>query len=260
MKKDSSKSLTIGAIAVVLFMAWQMHTRPAGTVILPEDIEPVQKMRRQPSSQPKNPETPKPKPKSVRDREALLQAIREAKECYATGKCDHPDTDPKSYGLSVGKTIKNLLGDYRTKYGVDPKNFGEMQALALEFINSDDEFVQEQALNMFSALPPSSGNLQAIVQAMGDTTDPLLVDQTMKEMKRYMGTAEEPTVHAYLRELLGQGSVFSSEAAAKKILSFITSQSYPGYESLARGLPSDSTMAQSLRTALDEFLRLQTGG
>lgn len=258
MKKESSKSLTIGAISVVLLMAWQMRTRPAGTVSLPEDLEPVQKMQRQPSSQPKNPETPKPK--SVTDREALLQAIRETKECYATEKCDYPHTDPKSYEIAVGQTLKGLLNDYRTKYGVDPKNSGEMQILALEFINSDDEYVQEQALNMFSALPPSSENLQAIVQAMGDTTDPLLVDQAMNEMKRYMGTSEEATVHAYLRDLLGQGSVFSSETAAKKILSFINSQSYPGYEGLVRGMPSNSTTAQSLRTALDEYRRLQTGG
>lgn len=259
MKNENSKSLSIWAIAVVLLMAWQMRSRPAGTVNLPEDFEPVQKMQRQPSSTPDG-QTPGNVPRSVTDKEALLQTLRTTKECYASEKCDFPQTDPKSYEIAVGQALKGLLTEYRTKYGADPKNSGDTQALALEYIQSQDEFLQEQALSMFATLPTSSENLQAMTAALVDTTDPLLVDQAMNEMKRYMGTSDESLVHDYLRELLGRGGVFSSEAAAKKILSFINSQSYTGYEGLARSLPSNSSVGQNLRTALDEYLRLQTGG
>jgi hypothetical protein len=259
MRNENSKSLTIGAIAVALLMAWQMRSHPVGTVKLPEDFEPVQKHQRQPSSKPDG-EQPTVKPRSVSDKESLLQAIRATKECYASEKCDFPQTDPKSYEIAVGQALKGLLSDYRTKFGSDLKNAAETQALALEYIKSQDEFLQEQALSMFSSLPISSENIEAITAGLADTTDPLLVDQAMNEMKRYIGTSDEAQVHNYLRELLGRGGVFSSEAAAKKILSFINSQSYGGYEGLARTLPSDSTVGQNLRTALDEYLRLQSGG
>lgn len=259
MKNENSKSLTIGAVAVVLLMAWQMRSHPVGTVKLPEDFEPVQKLQRQPSSQPESQE-PAKKPKSVSDKEVLLQTIRTTKECYASEKCDFPQTDPKSYELAVGQALKGLLIEYRTKFATDLKNSAETQALALEYMKSQDEYLQEQALSMFSSLPTSSENLEAITTGLADTTDPLLVDQAMGEMKRYMGTSDEAQVHNYLRDLLGRGGVFSSEAAAKKILSFINSQSYGGYDGLARSLPSNSTVGQNLRTALDEYLRLQSGG
>lgn len=258
MKNETTKSLSIGAIAVVLLMAWQMRSHPAGTVKLPEDLEPVQKLQREPSSHDSAQKVPKEKAPDSKN--SLVQAIRVTKECYASEKCDFPQTDPKSYEIAIGQSLKFLLTEYRTKYGTDPNNFGEMQELAGEFIKSSDEYVQEQALEMFSALPVSSENLEVITQALGDTTDPLLVEQTMNEMKRYMGTPEEVQVHAYLRGLLGEGAMFSSEAAAKKILSFINTRSYPGYEGLARSLPPNSTVGQNLRTALDEFRRLQTGG
>jgi len=258
MKNETTRSLTIGAIAVVLLMALQMRSHPAGTVSLPEDLEPVQKLQRQPNSS-KSLQAESDENKSD-SKQSLVQAIRSTKECYASEKCDFPQTDSKSYEIAVGQSLKSLLADYRAKYGTDPKNHPEMQGLARDFIQSPDEYVQEQALEMFSVLPPSSENLESITQAMGDTTDPLLVDQTMDEMKRYMGTSEEAQVHMYLRGLLGDGAVFSSEAAAKRILSFINTGSYPGYEGLARTLPANSTVGQNLRTALDEYRRLQTGG
>lgn len=259
MKNENSKSLSIGAIAVVLLMAWQMRTHPAGSVALPEALEPVQKLQRQPSSAPevKSPRGPT-KPES--DKEALLQAIRATKECYASEKCDFPQTDPKSYDIAVGQSLRGLLKDYRTQFGADLKNSADTQALALEYMQSQDEYLQEEALTLFAMLPTSSENLQAITSGLSDTTDPLLVDQAMNEMKRYMGTSDESLVHDYLRELLGRGGVFSSEEAAKKILSFINSQSYSGYDGLARSMPSNSTTAQNLRTALEEYLRLQSGG
>lgn len=257
MGNETSKVLTMGAVAVVLLMAWQMRSHPVGNVKLPEDLEPVQRLQRVPSSQ--GPAVTKAgAPKS--EKEELVQKIQSFNDCYASEKCAFPQTDPKSYEHGVGQAIRDALEEYRVKYGKDSKNTGEMTKLAQQFMPSTDEFVQEQALEMFTALPPSSENLQAITEALRDTSDPLLVDQAMNEMKRYIGTADEVRVHEYLRELLGRGGVFSSEAAAKRILSFINQNSYAGYEGLAQSLPSNSTTAQNLRTALEEYRRLQTGG
>jgi len=258
---ENSRILSIGAIAIVLMMAWQMRTRPAGSVTLPESLEPVQKLQRLPSSAtPAEGSVPSAKKNQGDSKEALLQALRATKECYASETCDFPQTDPKSYEIAVGQTLKGLLTDYRTQFGTDPANFAEMQSLALEYIQSTDEYLQDEALTMFAALPTSSENLQAITEGLNGTTDALLVEQAMNEMKRYLGTSDEPVVHEYLRELLGQGGVFPSEAAAKRILSFINAKSFSDYERLARLLPDNATVGQDLRTALDEYRRLQSGG
>lgn len=260
MGVEKSKSLQLAAIAVALFMAWQMSSRPVGTVSLPEETS-LASTAAAPTPTVAGPAVPGGSlQKKTDDKEALLQVLQQLKACYASEQCPFPHSDPKSYDLAVGQELKSLLAEYREQYGKDPQNFAEMKALAHEFILSSDEFVQEQALEMFSALPPSQENLVALTQALKDSTDPLLVEQAMQEMRRYLGGSDEALVHDYLRELLGQGGVFASEAAAKKILSFINSRSYSAYEGMSRRLPPGSAAGQNLRMALEEYRRLQSGG
>jgi hypothetical protein len=268
MSSENSKALILGSIAVTMLLAWQMKSHSSFASKLPEmDQTAFMGNRRLPAATTKSTATAvvttSDAATSYRDpnsKAELVSAIHAANECYASEICDFPNTDPKSYELSVGQNLKNLLSEYRNKFGRDPRNRAETESLAREFIRSGDEYVQETSLQMFSDSPPSAVNLQVLTEALKGTSDPLLVDQAMNELKRYLGTSEEHQVHEFLGELLGQGGVFSSEKAAQKILLFINPQSFSTYDNLARSLPSTSKVASDLRTALDEYRRLQTGG
>jgi hypothetical protein len=260
MSSENSKALILGSIAVTAVLAWQMNTHSPFASTLPEAEEEAAVFSSQSPVAAPTAVVPAAFLREPNGKAELMRAIHAANECYTSESCDFPMTDPKSYEISVGQHLKELLGEYRNQYGKDPKNRAEAEILARKFIRSADEFVQEISLEMLSDLPPSSENLQALTEALNGTSDPLLVEQAMDEMKRYLGTAEESQVHAFLRDLLDRGGVFSSEKAVQRILSFINPQSFPTYDNLARSLPINSTVAKDLRTALDEYRRLQSGG
>lgn len=194
------------------------------------------------------------------DKDLLLENLRQTQSCYQREDCDFPQTDPKAYDIAVGQRLKELLLQYRDRYGKDLRFQKDTAALAREFMKSEDHFVQEVSLLMLSGLPPSPENLDAILSSLSDTEDPLLVEQAMQEMKRYMGTSQEAQVHRFLQDTLEKGAVFSSEQAVQGVFSFINDHSYEGYVKLARSLSENSKVGQDLRALLEEYRRMRTGG
>jgi hypothetical protein len=199
-------------------------------------------------------------PGSPSRKDELVKLIHETKECYASETCDFPNTDPKSYEIAIGQKIKELLKVYQSEFSKDAKYKTDTEKLAREFITLDDQFVQEVSLELLSDVAPSEENLKALAEGLNGTLDPLLVEQAMNEMKRYLGTNEEPQVHEFLQELLGNGSVFSSEKAVQGIFPFINPQSFPAYDKVARSLPPESSVGRDLRALLEEYRRQQAGG
>lgn len=190
-------------------------------------------------------------------RTALLSEIQRINHCYEPEVCDFPQTDPKSYSFAVGKRIVTLLKEFSTQYGSTSPDV--LVRLARQFVHSEDGFVQEVALNIFHALPPTQENLVAITEGIENSTNPLIVDQAMREMQRYLGGDGEQVVHNALGKIMATGPHFSSQTVATGILPFINDSSYPEYQRTARALNKDTTTAQRLRSALDEYHRLKTG-
>lgn len=259
MDSFKSKAFIIGSILLAALSLWQMKSVRKADRISQKTTKSVSENTRTPANTQASQNavvagTP------PNDKEALLLAIKETKACYESETCDFPQTDPRSYELAVGKKMQELLKAYRTNFAKDPSNRQLTATLAREYIESTDEFVQEAAMELMSELPPSEENLKALTESLTNTSDPLLVEQAMSEMKRYMGTSSEILVHQYLADLLGRGAVFSSEKAVRGLFGFINSNSYPTYSELARTLPAGSSVGRDLRALLEEYRRQQTGG
>lgn len=259
MNFQNSKTVIMGALILAVGLFWQLKsTRP---IKKPPSAEETLPAAREPAAQGKESlnETANVS-KTIHGKDELVKLIYETKECYASESCDFPHSDPKSYEIATGKKLKDLLKAYRSKFAKDVKNKSETESLAREFMAVDDQFVQEVSLEMLSDVAPSSENLKVLTESLQGTLDPLLVEQAMNEMKRYIGTSEEPQVHRFLQDLLGQGAVFSSEKAVQGIFPFINPQSYPSYDKVARSLPADSSVGKDLRALLEEYRRMRTGG
>lgn len=187
------------------------------------------------------------------------QRLAATKACLASEDCDYPKTDPRSYNFAVGRALARQLAEIHMLYANDPGHETELAALAREYIRVEDEFVQEEAIKIFSALPPSRENMEAMTNAIANTPDPDLTEQAMKEMERYLGTAEEARVLDFLAEFIANGAQFSAEKASELIWAFINERSFSTFQAALAKMEPESTAARHLRAALNEFRRQQSG-
>jgi hypothetical protein len=263
MSSSKKKVIVTGSLVAVALLGWKMKSQeraPHEISLLQEEAVVADESRKPASVKAALPTADRTPAEALGEKEMLVKSLHTMKACYASESCDFPHTDPKSYDIAVGQRIKDLLLEYRDKYGKDASNRTEAESLSREFVASDDGYVQEASLDLLADLPPSAENLKALTEALDGTSDVNLVEQAMKEFERYMGTPDEPMVHQYLEGLIANGGVFASEQAAKSIFHFINPRSYAGYSRVAAGMPANSTAGKDLRTLLEEYSRLQTGG
>lgn len=190
-----------------------------------------------------------------------IPEIRRLVECLESEKCDYPQTDPQSYVLGVGQDLGANLKALAERVKTDPGLAAEAEGLARELILNPDGHVQEGALALFAERPPSAENLDAIVDGLRrNPADVLILEQASAELARYMGRAEEPTVHRFIAGTLMDGALFASQKAGTLVRGFLTPQSVSYYRDVLKKLPPDSTKARYLRGSLDEFDRRSQGG
>lgn len=220
------------------------------------------------SSEVKAPPSPSPSPSpsarapasvpSPSKKDALLGDLKKTKACYDSDDCDFPQTDPRSYSIAIGRHLASVLAELRENY--DPSQQNEMEAVAQEYMQVNDGFVQEQAIRIFSLLPPRTENLNAMISGLENSPDPTLIEQAMKEWERYVGTSDEPRIQEFLADFMAHGGQFSSEKAAELIGTFLNERTAPAFRATLASMVSTSTPAQYLRAALIEYDRQRTGG
>lgn len=192
--------------------------------------------------------------------QVLIAKIELTRSCFDRGNCAYPQTDPHSYDFAVGKVLAAEMRELRKDFGSDPAMQSEIEATARTLIGVEDGFVQEEAIKAFSLYPPRGENLAAMTSNLRNTSDPLIVEQAMKEMERYLGTNEEAHVQDFLVDLVAHGGQFSAEKASTLILTFLNDRSVDHFRSALAGMPAASAAARNLRSALDQYERAALGG
>lgn len=231
---------------------------------------PPLKSNRQPASSGAKGSAPNPAPSSAAPGLAPVQSVtamnpmqelRRLKECLQSESCQYPQIDPQSYALGVGQDLKSVLKSLATLVAADPSMEKEAGKAARELMKSYDGHIQEGALAVFAVLPPSSENLQAIVEGLKvNAADPLILEQAGKELSRYVNSPAEPLVHQFFTETLSQGALFTSQKAGVVVKEVLTPQSASQYRQVLKSMRPDSTAARNLRSTLDEYDRQRSGG
>lgn len=198
-------------------------------------------------------------PSENREPQSLRSKIASLEECLKITTCDFPQTDPRSYEIAVTQELLKQVSQYRLESKDDPSQHDELMRLGISLIHSHDGYLQAEALNLFASLPPSAESLEAITEGLHNAPDPLVMEQSLAELKRYLGSDLEPKVHRFLTEAISSGAHFSSQAVAKNILPFITEKSLITYTQTLEKMPKDSRAASTLDWALREYRRLSSG-
>lgn len=188
-----------------------------------------------------------------------VQNIQAALLCWSSNDCDYPETDPRSYSFAVAKDIAKQLDEF-IKESEDPKFSEEAEKIADSAMKVLDGHVQSKALEIYGKLPPSGKNLQSILSGIENSPNPLVVEQSMKEFQRYLGTPEEEKIQAFLSNFIAHGGQFSSEQASEAIYPFLNERSVGQFRDALTKMEPASTQAQYLRAAIQEFERSQSGG
>ncbi len=183
------------------------------------------------------------------------QEIKTLLACYESEACDFPKTDPRIYGIAVGKALAKKLKNLRVENS-DPG----LETIARELVQVDDGFVQEEAIKTLALFPPSPENVRAMLQGLRYTTDPLLIEQAMKEWERYIGQPEEAAIQDFLAEFIAHGGQFSAEKASQLIFRFLNARTFSTFRAALNGMVPESTSAKNLKAALEEYERVQSGG
>jgi len=187
---------------------------------------------------------------------SITLQLQEVKACYASSSCSFPQTDPRSYEFAVGRRLAALLESLR-KSGASAE---ELEAAAQEFMLVDDGFVQEEAIKIFSSLPPSRASVEAMTKGLELSHSPLLIEQAMNEWERYIGSPEEAVIQEFLAAFIARGGQFSSEKASSLVLRFLNERSEAAFRAALATMVPESTAAKNLRAALDEYERKTSGG
>jgi hypothetical protein len=180
--------------------------------------------------------------------------------CYESNDCEYAETDPRSYSFAVAKDISGKLELFLEDFRSNPALAEDAEEFANEAIMIPDGYVQSKALEIYALLPPSSANLQKALMGLENTPNPILIEQAMKDWKRYLGTSEEERIQEFLAKFIAYGAQFSSEKASEEILSFLNDRSEPLFRDALSKMQPESTPAKNLRAALEQFHLKQSGG
>jgi hypothetical protein len=248
------KVVGLGALALLAVLG-SLLLRPAE---LPSDPTPApesvaeSRPDRSPAS---SPAAPSPGASVV----SLAGKIRATKACYEQ-ECDFPSGDARAYDFAVGRALAAQLSEYRSRYASDSSFQGEAGALAREFMEVPDGFVQEEAIKILAELPPSRENVEAMILGLENAHSPPLIEQAMREWERYLGSPEEALIQEFLADLIARGGQFASEKASEKILAFLNERSESAFRAALASMLPESTPARHLRAALEEYARIRSGG
>ncbi|MBX7231114.1 MAG: hypothetical protein K1X29_03410 [Bdellovibrionales bacterium] len=181
------------------------------------------------------------------------------KQCYATQTCNFPQTDPRSYEFALGRAIALGLKNYFEQNKNNLQSLEDLTALAQDFIQSRDGFVQDQALDILAYLPPSAENLESLTQALKDSSDGDLIEKSLAECKRYLNSENGEKVDQFVQHIVESGGHFSSQRIASQIIPFINEKNFQKYQQILARLPKESVAARNLKASMEEYLLLKRG-
>jgi hypothetical protein len=186
--------------------------------------------------------------------------VAAALSCYESNDCDYAETDPRSYSFAVAKDISFKLDIFLEEFRSNPALAEQAEKFAEEAIMIPDGFVQSKALEIFALLPANRANLEKVIAGLENTPNPLLIEQAMKDWKRYLGTSEEERIQEFLTKFIAYGAQFSSEKASEEILAFLNERSEPLFQAALAKMQPESTAANNLRAALQQYQLMRSGG
>lgn len=179
--------------------------------------------------------------------------------CLEFQQCESiPSDDPRMYEITVGEHILEEIKILRKKNSLN-KTEKDFMIKALKMMNGH---VQAEALKYFEHLPLSSENINHIVEGLNNSDyDVVLMQDAMPLLNRYFKQPETSgLVFEFVTKQISQGSYLSSEYFAKNLSTFLNEENLQEIERLVNDLPKEKSNLKYLKSAIENFKLMQSGG
>ncbi len=188
-----------------------------------------------------------------------LQALAQCDEAQPQ-QCRLDDSDPRAAHFDLGQRVTKELAILAALARRNALGDVDGNGIARRSMQYEDGHVQEAALDLMSALPPNSANVDVILDTLQRGHDAQIYTQAMRELVRYPDQAARSRIESTLMETLQSGGHFAGQAVAQEIMPFLNSSNLPRFQELAQQLPPGSAKRRLLEGTLEEFKQQQSGG
>lgn len=192
--------------------------------------------------------------------EAVLEDMREARDCYRDPDCEIDADGPRQHWYEAGKAVAEGLRELRRRHRAGELSDARLAAAAREFMAFDNPHAQEAALEAMSEVPPDPRNLDAVLDALDQKHTPRLFEAALAQFRRYDGEKARERIDGFLQSNLRTGAHHAAETIARGLTPFLDPDNVDEFEAIADELPEDSRRAELIRGAIDEYRRRRPDG
>lgn len=234
-------------------------------------IQKIQDLKRAPDREPssalisKAPSQTKAKeslvaPTSLHPLDAARLELEELKKCYNSEACPFSKKDSRAYEIEIGQRLKDALNKLTQWVRANHIESAEVSKMAREYLENEDGYVKKAALDLISTQPPSSENLQAVLDHSLNSNDSNLTGQSLMEVQKYQSDEDMAKINQVLSEIMTTGSFMVKNRVAELISTHLNPKNVDYFENYSRTLPLDNPVRTYLNAAINEYRRSQMGG
>jgi hypothetical protein len=179
-----------------------------------------------------------------------LQAISHIATCFESRSCGFSKEDSRSYDLELGNSLKREI--YKLYEDVADQEIEAqwVSDVARKYMNVSNGHVKEAALMLMSTQPPSSENLDSILDDVISFHSAPLAELAMVELSKYQKESWKSQIDKSFLDNLSRGSLLVRQTLAKNISTFLNDGNREIYESFIESLSGNSKVKKFISASL----------
>ncbi|WMS86637.1 hypothetical protein [Pleionea litopenaei] len=197
---------------------------------------------------------------SVSTKQALQEKVVRLNDCYLSGACNYPNSDPRSYDYALGNDMVKLMDELEMYFLNGELDSDELRLFAHQFLNIDNGHVQAKAIQLLNQLSVDSETLLLVTSTLSNHYDAALLEKSLPLLQAYHQQGFALDVDTLLQQQVQTGGHFIRQMLSGNILPFINNSNVQSYRNISTQMNASSVEFFQLTEALDEFQRLQHGG
>lgn len=179
-------------------------------------------------------------------------ALRTLKSCYFANRCNLASPEGLEEHFAVSRAVVERL----RQLPADPALRAEM---AREFIGFPDGHVQAAALALAAALPSSADTVAAVVAALRESSDAVLLEKAYPVLRDWQSRGLNNGFDEMFLGLVSTGGWNAAQSVAENVLPFLHEGNVERFRAAAEKLQPGARQ-EALRRAVRDFELQRRGG
>lgn len=181
-----------------------------------------------------------------------VAALRTLKSCYFANSCHLASPEGLEEHFAVSRAVVERLRQL-------PADPSVRAAMAREFIAFPDGHVQAAALALAASLPPSADTVAAVVAALRESSDAVLLEKAYPVLRDWQSRGLNNGFDEMFLSLVSTGGWNAAQSVAENVLPFLHEGNVERFRAAADKLQAGARQ-EALRRAVREFELQRRGG